>query len=178
MVAAPVNWSTTRGALLWLYGLQAVVLFPLLAGMITRGEVEFWPLWDSGDSIVLFVIEIYIKFTFYSVFFTICYILLGALYGRESETFQLRAFISMWFLITVCIFHTAIFDALYDVGIYLGYPTTSGHELLAVLWITLTVFAIISWHTLSSEKLVRLIQDAKDDVYEEWRSERERISAK
>ena len=83
-----------------------------MSGMVARREVAFWPGRHAGQSVWDFAGVVYFHLLFYSVFFVAPYLTLSAVYAGGSKAPALCVPISFWVLITVCLFHDAIFEAL------------------------------------------------------------------
>lgn len=161
-----------RKALWWVYGVQAVFVFLVLGGMITREEASFWPWRRAGQSGWDFAGDIYIHLLFYSAFFVAPYLALSAVYAGWSNTSAFCALIALCVLTTVCLFHDAMFDALENLGLHFSSAAQSWYQWLHVLWVGFTVCTVIWWRALSKEKAERRIREAVDEVYEAWRRER------
>jgi cytochrome b561 len=140
--------------------------------MIARDEVAFWPLWHAEQSGWDFAAVVYVHLLFYSAWFVAPYLALTAVYGRGPQTSALCVPIAFWVLVTVCLFHDAIFDALDDIAFHYNSYAPVWYQWLYILWMGLTVCAVIWWRALSRDKAERRTRDAVNEVYEAWQRER------
>jgi hypothetical protein len=161
-----------RKTLWWVYGVQAVFVFLVLAGMITREEASFWHWRRAGQPGWDFAGDIYIHLLFYSVFFVAPYRILAAVYAGSPNTTGFCAIIAFWVLTTVCLFHDALFDALGDLGHHFSASAPAWFQWLHILWVAFTVCTVFWWRALSKEKTERRVRVAVEEVYEAWRRER------
>lgn len=156
-----------RRVLWWVYGVQAAFLALVMAGMISRGEMSFWPTWRAAESAWANGLIFYIYGIFYSTFFVVPCLVISLSYPNIAARSWRHVPIAVWIMTTICFFHDAIFDALHDFFLGLNEYAPVWQQLSHILWALFTVFTVAWWRMVSKDESEHRIRKAVDEARNE-----------